>query len=75
MRGWAGIRTHRYEYVEWFGDLSRTTVAFREYYNLRRDPWELTNLYGDGDAGNDPNTARLHRRLAHDMACAGATCP
>jgi arylsulfatase A-like enzyme len=75
LRGWAGIRAHRYEYVEWFDDPARTDVVFREYYDLTKDPWELTNRYRDGRPGNNPPTVRLHRRLVHDMACAGATCP
>jgi arylsulfatase A-like enzyme len=75
VRGWAGIRTHRYEYMEWFDDADRTRVSFREYYDLSADPWQLTNLYRDGSVENDPPTRRLNRRLVMDMACVGAACP
>ena len=73
--GWAGIRTHRYEYVEWFDDLARTSVSFREYYDLSSDPWQLANRYRDADGGPRPPTRRLHRRLVHAMRCAGDSCP
>jgi arylsulfatase A-like enzyme len=75
LGGWAATRTRRYEYVEWFADEARSSVSFREYYDLKSDPWQLTNLYRDGVTSNDPPTPRLHRRLRADMGCAGANCP
>ena len=50
-------------------------LSFREYYDLRHDPYELTNLLDDGTVSNDPDVAALHRRLAADRACSGTSCP
>jgi arylsulfatase A-like enzyme len=69
---WAALYTRRYEYVEYDAG---GKVVFREYYDLRHDPWELTNLLHDGIASDDPDVAALHRRLAADRSCSGASCP
>jgi hypothetical protein len=54
-------------------------VYFREYYDWRRDPWELRNLLGDDRPKNDPSRALLHRRLARLRECRGTSgtrsCP
>jgi arylsulfatase A-like enzyme len=71
---WASIRSAAYQYVEYYAD-DGTTVEFREYYDLREDPWQLVNLLGDGDPTNDPDVPTLHARLAADRACAGSSCP
>jgi arylsulfatase A-like enzyme len=60
---WAALSTRRYQYVEWY-KRGRRSVYFREYYDWRRDPWELRNLLGDDRPKNDPSRALLHRRLA-----------
>ena len=70
---WASTLTPEYQYVEWYED-DLETVSFREYYDLVNDPWQLNNLLGDGDAGNDPDTAALSAALASDRVCAGAEC-
>lgn len=70
---WASLRTAAYHYVEYYRP--DWTVAFREYYDLTADPWELTNLLHDGDPGNDPALAPLRAQLAADRACAGLNCP
>jgi arylsulfatase A-like enzyme len=70
---WASLRTRTYHYIQYYRPDG--TVAFREYYDLTTDPWELTNLLRDGRAGNDPRLATLEARLAGDRACAGAECP
>ena len=45
-----------------------------EYYSPA-DPWQLTNLYGDGIAGNEPSReTRLLRRLRRSATCAGRSC-
>lgn len=70
---WVSLRTRTYHYIQYY----RTdgSVAFREYYDLTQDPWELTNLLRDGDPGNDPALAPLEAQLAADRACAGVACP
>jgi arylsulfatase A-like enzyme len=70
---WAATRASSYEYVETY-DLDGA-VVFREYYDLRADPWETRNLLADGDPANDPDVAALHTQLARDRRCVGAACP
>jgi arylsulfatase A-like enzyme len=70
---WASSRGTDYQYIEYYDDAGR--ITFREYYDLRGDPWQLTNLLHDGDPGNDPNVSPLHERLVEDRACVGDTCP
>jgi arylsulfatase A-like enzyme len=70
---WASLWGRDYQYTEYYADDG--TTMFREYYDLRRDPWQLTNLLHDGRPGNDPDVARLHDRLAEDRTCEGTACP
>jgi arylsulfatase A-like enzyme len=70
---WAASLTPTSEYVEWYDD-DLQTISFREYYDLANDPWQLTNLFGDGNPGNDPNLAPLHAAVAADSVCSGAAC-
>jgi arylsulfatase A-like enzyme len=71
---WASLRGPGVVYTEWYGD-DDETVAFREYYDLRRDPAENDNLLGDGVAENDPPVADLSAELARARRCAGWRCP
>ena len=71
---WASIRTRSFQYVEYYGDDGQT-VIFREYYDLRADPYQLDNRLGDADRGNDPDVSALHDRLAKDRTCVGVACP
>ena len=69
---WASIRTEDFQYIEYRnGD----TVVFREYYDLRADPYQLVNLLGDTNAANDPPTGALADRLSRYRRCAGTTGP
>lgn len=70
---WASVRARKHQYVEYYD--SDGTVVFREYYDLRRDRWQLTNLLQDGVPGNAPDTSSLARQLAADRRCAGDACP
>ncbi|WP_063746661.1 sulfatase family protein [Catenuloplanes japonicus] len=50
--------------------------VFREYYDLRRDPWQLTNLLAVRGVAGAPDTGRLAAELARARTCAGARdCP
>ena len=52
-------------------------MTFREWYDLRTDPNELTNLLGDGTAANDPPATQVTamRNLLNAYAtCAGTGC-
>jgi arylsulfatase A-like enzyme len=75
IKTWASIRTATYQYIENYNQPSLNGGTFREYYDLTKDPWMLTNLYRDGNAANDPPTAPLSSQLAADRQCAGSTCP
>lgn len=71
---WFSLRTHRFQYVEHYqGGCQRPTS--REYYDLDRDPHQLENLLADGSPGAGVPTEELHRLLADDRRCAGASCP
>jgi arylsulfatase A-like enzyme len=75
---WASTRTRAFQYIEYYAEDGRTRT-FREYYDLRRDPWQLTNLLRDGDPSNNPSLAGLHAQLAADRDCVGTqgarACP
>jgi arylsulfatase A-like enzyme len=77
-RSWASTRTDAYKYTEYYRR-DQTTVKFREFYDLRSDPWELHNLLGDRNPLNDPDVKSLHVQLAHDRRCTGISgstaCP
>lgn len=72
--GWGAIRTPTSNYIETY-DTDNQSIRFREYYDLMSDPYELNNLLGDGNAGNDPATAPLAAQLAQDRICTGTSCP
>ncbi|MDQ4125252.1 MAG: sulfatase [Actinomycetota bacterium] len=72
---WAATRGDRYLYVEYYAE-DRLVPAFREYYDLVEDPWELHNLLGDLDPANDPpNALELSLQLHRDVVCAGTSGP
>jgi arylsulfatase A-like enzyme len=76
LRDWAVVLSQSYAYIEWYDNTpSESSVRFREYYDLTNDPYELTNLLGDGNAGNDPNTSALSGTLLQDLSCSGSSCP
>ncbi|HEY0397008.1 MAG TPA: sulfatase, partial [Acidimicrobiia bacterium] len=66
---WATLRTAGYQYIEYY-DTDNVTVTFREYYDLRADPWELRNLLADTDPHNDPDVDGLSARLRQSERCA-----
>lgn len=70
---WASIRSGPYQYVEYYDDVG--AVAFREYYDLANDPFQLVNLYGDPDPLNDPPLALMVTQLAQTRSCRGSDCP
>ena len=66
---WRALVGRSEEYVETY---SKTRgVNFREFYDLRRDPWQLQNVLQDNDPGNDPGVNALHRTLLRLRDCAG----
>lgn len=61
----------RYLYTELYQD--NGSLLDHEYYNLATDPWELTNLFRDGNPNNNPADGPLRAALAAQRACVGTT--
>jgi arylsulfatase A-like enzyme len=77
---WASTITSSYQYTEYYGPDNMSPLLdggnpVREYYNLKADPYEMTNLLQDGNPGNDPNVSALSAQLQRDRFCVGAECP
>jgi arylsulfatase A-like enzyme len=70
---WASIRTSTYQYIEWYGS-DNVTVAWREYYDLHSDPWELHNILIDPTMPQ-PDLAALSAQLHQAEHCYGTTGP
>ena len=62
------------QYTEYYAP-NGVTVDFREYYDLERDPWQLTNLLGNASAGDDPNFAPLAIRERPPASARGLPAP
>jgi arylsulfatase A-like enzyme len=71
---WASVRARSRQYVEYYDD-DTGAVLFREYYDLKKDPWQLHNLLGGDDRTDEPDTAGLERRLDRYRSCTGRACP
>lgn len=69
---WRSLRTPNYQYVEY---RIKGRIVFREYYNLHRDPWQLTNLLHDGNQANDPDVSALQGEIERYATCEGNACP
>ncbi|HET8683761.1 MAG TPA: sulfatase [Micromonosporaceae bacterium] len=72
---WASIRTSGYQYVEYYDITNPRLVVFREYYDMQADPYQLVNLYADGNPANDPAVAPLSTQLQAARQCSGTSCP
>jgi arylsulfatase A-like enzyme len=76
-RPWASTRTKAHQYVEYYNKAGG--VKFREYYDLRKDRWQLHNLLADRNRKNDPKLGPIEEQLAADRVCSGQTgataCP
>ena len=64
-----GVRTPRYIYVHWIRGPDHGAT---ELYDLKRDPYELTNLHGHPAAHKVERA--LGKRLHEVERCAGAEC-
>jgi arylsulfatase A-like enzyme len=65
---WVSVRTPTVQFVEYYDAVGN--VAFREYYDLTTDPWQLVNLLNDGVPSN-PDLAALILQARTDATCAG----
>ena len=73
---WTSIRTRDWQYVEY--ETTRGRVFWRDYYNLKRDRWQLRNLLGDDKRKNNPSKDRLkavESLLARLRNCSASRCP
>lgn len=71
---WAAQVTHDHKYIESYS-AEHLVISWLEYYNLRRDPWELDNLLNGAmtDIGAvGTNTVATMRR---DLVCKGTEGP
>lgn len=68
MPTYAQIHDLEFVYTEYY-DEATGAVTFREYYDLRTDPAQHTNLLNDGDPANDPSPKTLSR-LGNELAAA-----
>ncbi len=74
---WRSIRTRTHQYIETYAEGSGA-IDSREYYDLVNDPFQLTNLLGDGDPLNDPppdEVTRLSLQIDRDRRCRGTAGP
>ncbi|GFJ94452.1 hypothetical protein Prum_080940 [Phytohabitans rumicis] len=62
----------RWQYTEYYDGGGRRVD--REYYDLTADPWQLSNVLGDGEPANDPDLAPLADALAAQRRCTGTAC-
>jgi arylsulfatase A-like enzyme len=70
---WASLRSAEWQYIEYYGS-DNTTVTWKEYYDLTRDPWELDNLLVT-DPSLAPDVGRLSADLRRYTRCAGTSGP
>jgi arylsulfatase A-like enzyme len=62
---WASMLTRSGHYIEFYDAAGQ--VTFREFYDLRTDPWELSNQVTPPQG--------WAAQLAEDRDCAGTACP
>merc|ERR1719506_1468561 len=61
--------THNIAYIQWDQDYVFDKVDFREYYDLKGDNWQQTNLWNSTDPGTQ---AALHAELVGLYVCRGS---
>jgi arylsulfatase A-like enzyme len=73
---WRSIRDGDFQFIEWLSQTFPPRTVWREYYDLRTDPYELHNLLADDTTANDPHVQRLHAKLVKAAFCSGhPSCP
>jgi arylsulfatase A-like enzyme len=73
LRSWASIRTRGSQYIEYY-NRAEDKIVFRQFYDIRRDPWQRRDLLHDVKRSNDPNVSRLARAVNELKSCAGENC-
>ena len=73
---WRSIRDGDFQFIEWLSQTFPEHTVWREYYDLRTDPYELHNLVHDSATATDPHIQHLHNLLVKAAFCAGhPSCP
>jgi len=72
---WASLVSKRFQYIEYYRGPRSSKPFFREYYDLRRDEWQLHNLLAEPSSLGRHKLRTLHLRLKHDRGCSGSSCP
>jgi arylsulfatase A-like enzyme len=70
---WAATRTKTDVYIEYY-KRDAETVTYREFYDLRNDPFQTRNL-ADFAEGRELDLKARARTLAADRRCRGLNCP
>lgn len=70
-RYWASLRADGWQYIEHYNPKTEQ-VAFKEYYNLTADPWQLSNRF---QSLPPDQQASLSSQLAQARTCVGSGCP
>jgi arylsulfatase A-like enzyme len=74
LRSWASIRTRRYQYIEYY-NRHENKIIFRQFYDLRDDPFQRKDLLHDRKRSNDPrNISQLRSAMAAYKTCSGVGC-
>ncbi len=73
---WASLVSKRFQYIEYYEDTKTSKPFAKEYYNLRKDEWQLDNLLaGKSSTLGKKRLSNLHYHLKHDRECLGSSCP
>ena len=72
---WGSIRTATERYTEYYYGAAQEYPAFREFYDLSQDPWELDNLLYSKQEEAETLAAELAALLDAAKTCAGTACP
>ena len=73
---WRSIRDGDFQFIEWLSQTFPEHTVWREYYDLRTDPYELHNLVHDSAPATDLHIQHLHNKLVKAAFCAGhPSCP
>jgi arylsulfatase A-like enzyme len=74
LRSWASIRTRRYQYIEYY-NRDENKIIFRQFYDLRDDPFQRRDLLHDRKRSNDPrNISQLRSAMTVYRTCSGVGC-
>lgn len=74
---WRSVRSKADQYIEYLD--TEGDVTFREYYDLKADPWQLENLLGNLNPLDDPDVSDEHDLVTRLSTCRGTSgrnpCP